>query len=73
MDRIIRMEKHLQKNPATKQTCMEKSSFTLCHQCSNNWRHECLVTRPELVSSEAGIGKCSHYFHEKTKRKGNKW
>jgi len=67
------MENHLQKNSEIAQISMEKSSFTLCQKCSNNWRDECLVTRPELVRSKAGIEKCSHYFQEKTNPKGNKW
>jgi hypothetical protein len=68
-----RMEKHLMNNPVTEQISMEKRSFTLCQQCSNNWRDACLVTKPELVRSKVGIEECSHYFQKKTKLKGNKW
>ncbi len=63
------METYMQKNLETKQTSMEKSSSTLCQQCSNHLRNECLVTKPEVVCSNIGIIKCSHYFQEKlTKR-----
>jgi hypothetical protein len=62
-----------EKDRGTEQIHMKKRNFPICQQCSNKWRDECLVTKPELASSIAGLEKCSHYFQEKNKPKGNKW
>jgi hypothetical protein len=69
----IRMQTQMKKNIETEQIIMEKSSSTLCQQCSNHLRDECLVTKPEVVSSKVGIIKCSHYFQEKLNQKVTIW
>jgi hypothetical protein len=63
------MEKNLITGPAG----LETSSFALCQKCSNNWRDECLVTKPQLVRTRNGFERCSHYFNEKIKLKTLTW
>jgi hypothetical protein len=66
------MEKRLQKNPETVLIGKEEGICALCERCSNYWREECLVTKPERFRSKAGIERCSHYFQEKLNLKGTK-